>query len=151
MEAILERTTKKDQQIAKSSITEMHKTSQKVLTADSDFVLIRVQHGGESLKIPKKALFLLFNILDNMAEGKSITLLPSTEEITTQQAADLLNVSRPHLVSLLEKGELPFKKVGTHRRIKLNDLIAYDEKLKKNRSGQLDLLAKQAQALNLGY
>jgi len=68
-------------------------------------------------------MLLLFEILDNMAMGKSITLIPSEAEVSTQQAADMLNVSRPHLVKLLEKGEIPFKKVGSHRRIQLKDLI----------------------------
>ncbi len=96
---------------------------------------------------------LLFTILDNMADGNSFALFLSDNnaEISTQQGADLLGVSRPHLVSLLEKGEIPFHKVGTHRRIQLKDLIAYDKKIKKNRTDKLDFLADQAQELNLGY
>lgn len=71
--------------------------------------------------------------------------------VSTKQAADMLNVSRPHLVKLLEEGEIPFKKVGTHRRIELKNLIAYEKRLKENRNKKLDFLAKQAQDLNLGY
>ena len=96
-------------------------------------------------------MLLLFEILDNMAMGKSITLIPSEAEVSTQQAADMLNVSRPHLVKLLEKGEIPFKKVGSHRRIQLKDLINYDKKIKQTRSDELDFIAEQAQDLNLGY
>jgi excisionase family DNA binding protein len=86
-----------------------------------------------------------------MAEGKSLTLIPSDSEVSTQQAADILNVSRPHLVKLLEKGYIPFKKVGSHRRIELKDIVTYEEKQKKNRKDQLDFLSRQAQELNLGY
>jgi len=86
-----------------------------------------------------------------MADEKSNTLIPSDAELTTQQAADILNVSRPHIVKLLEEGEIPFKKAGAHRRIELKALVAYDKKLKKTRDKKLAFLAKQAQDLNLGY
>jgi excisionase family DNA binding protein len=86
-----------------------------------------------------------------MAQGKSITLIPSDAEVSTQQAADMLNVSRPHLVKLLEGGEIPFKKVGAHRRIALRHLMDYEKKLKENRREKLDFLTEQAQELNLGY
>ncbi len=86
-----------------------------------------------------------------MAEGKSIALLPSDAAISTQQAAELLNVSRPHLVKLLESGKIPFRKAGSHRRIVVADLLAYQENLQRIRKQQLDFMAKQAQDLNLGY
>jgi excisionase family DNA binding protein len=86
-----------------------------------------------------------------MAQRKFITILPSDTEVSTRQAASLLNVSRPHLVKLLEQGEIPFKKVGTHRRIQLKNLLEYEQRLKENRKEKLDFLARQAQDLNLGY
>ena len=86
-----------------------------------------------------------------MAEGKSVFLIPSDSEVSTQQAADMLNVSRPHIVKLLEKGEISFRKVGSHRRTLLEDLMKYDAALKNQRSKSLEILAKQAQDLNLGY
>jgi excisionase family DNA binding protein len=86
-----------------------------------------------------------------MAEGKSITLIPSDAEVSTQQAADILNVSRPHLVKLLEDGKIAFTKVGTHRRIEIQNLMDYQKNLKKNRRKHLGFLAEQAQELNLGY
>jgi excisionase family DNA binding protein len=86
-----------------------------------------------------------------MAMGKSITIIPSDSNITTQQAADILNVSRPFVVKMLEKGDIPFNKVGTHRRIKLSDIISYDKMSSEQRSENLDFLAQQAQNLNLGY
>ncbi len=90
-------------------------------------------------------------ILGNMAEGKSSTLIPSDAVLSTQQAADFLNVSRPHLVKLLEEGQIPFEKAGTHRSIELNNLVAYKKNLKTNRNEKLEFLTKQAQNLNLGY
>jgi excisionase family DNA binding protein len=151
MDAVLERTTREDQRIARSSILKCLETSQKVKSIDSSSIKIKIQEGKGFLIVPKKAVYLLFDILSNMAEGKSITLVPSDTELTTQQAADMLNVSRPHLVKLLEVGKIPFKKVGAHRRIELKQLIEYDKKLKQNRKEKLELLAKQAQDLNLGY
>ncbi|HVB02817.1 MAG TPA: helix-turn-helix domain-containing protein [Chitinophagaceae bacterium] len=72
-------------------------------------------------------------------------------EVSIQQAADMLNVSRPHLVKLLEEGEIPFIKIGPHRRIEVKNIVAYEKRLKENRSEKLDFLAKQAQDHNLGY
>mgnify|MGYP000061454792 CR=1 FL=1 len=86
-----------------------------------------------------------------MAKGKSIALLLSDSEISTQQAADILNVSRPHIVKLLKNGIIPHRKVGTHRRIKLDDLLSYEDKLKKSTRKNLNVLTKEAQKLNLGY
>ena len=86
-----------------------------------------------------------------MAEGKSISLIPSGKVVSTQQAADILNVSRPHVVKLLEKGIIPYKKVGSHRRIKLQDIMTYEAQLHARRNTNLKLLAKQAQLLGLGY
>lgn len=86
-----------------------------------------------------------------MAEGRSITLVPSGEEVSTQQAADVLNVSRPHVVKLLERGDIPYKRTGSHRKILLEDLVRYDAKLKRQRNKSLKLLTEQAQDLKLGY
>ena len=86
-----------------------------------------------------------------MAKGNSIALFPAESEVTTQQAAEMLYVSRPHVVKLLEAGKIPFRKIGSHRRIQVNDLLSYKSELKRERNAQLDFLAQQAQELNLGY
>ncbi|MBS1663768.1 MAG: excisionase family DNA-binding protein [Bacteroidetes bacterium] len=86
-----------------------------------------------------------------MAAGKSMALILSDTAIGIQEAANFLEVSRPHLVRLLEKGEIPFSKVGTHRRIKVSDLVAYQKKMNSARRKQLNFLARQAQELDLGY
>jgi excisionase family DNA binding protein len=151
MEAIIEKTTKKDQQIARFLIDEMHEISEEIFGTRNKSIAISIDNKKKKLEIPAKAFKLLYAILDNMADGKSITMLSSDAEISTQQAADLLNVSRPHVISLLNRGDIPFIKVGSHRRILLNDIIAYDKRLQKSRNSKLNFLAKQAQELNMGY
>lgn len=151
METLIKRTTKEDQKIAISSLQGFQVVSQRIKSSRKNGVKIKVQETGEFITIPKKALTLLSAILQNMAEGKTISIIPSNSEVSTQQAADMLNVSRPHLIKLLETNKIPFKKVGSHRRILLKDIMEYQEQLAKQREAQLDFLSNQAQDLNLGY
>jgi excisionase family DNA binding protein len=148
MEAVLERPTLQEQKVASESLFSF---TAAVAKRSSDRVKIKIQESGEFITIPKKALELLSLILSNMAEGKAIFLIPSDSEVTTQQAADMLNVSRPHIVKLLEQGTIPFKKVGSHRRILLEDILRYESEQKERRKENLQFLAEQAQELNLGY
>lgn len=112
---------------------------------------VKVIDGNQEVDVPVSALRLLVNILSQMAEGNAITIVPQHAELTTQQAADVLNVSRPHLVGQLERGEIPFRKVGSHRRILFKDLIEFQQRSQVNRKKALDDLAEQAQELGLGY
>ena len=101
------------------------------------------------ISLPAKAARLLLDILVQMAEGKAITILPTHAELTTQQAADLLNVSRPFFVRLIESGEIPFRKVGTHRRILLSDIMVYKERTDAARETSLEALSALDQELGL--
>ncbi len=152
MNSALQKTTKGDQKIAHSSISNLKAASERIHRGSkAGSITIKLLDSDEAITVPKKALILLFDILSNMAEGKSVTLISSDSEISTQEAAEMLQVSRPFFVKLLEKGEIPYKKVGSHRRVLLQDLVSYEAKFRKNRDRQLRFLAKQAQDLNLGY
>jgi excisionase family DNA binding protein len=103
------------------------------------------------LAIPAGAVRLLLNILTQMSEGNAVTLIPINAELTSQEAADLLHVSRPFLVRLLEQGDIPYHKVGTHRRIKLTDLLAYKKKMEAESLKAREELTREAQELDMGY
>lgn len=103
------------------------------------------------LVLPFSALKLFLQILTEMAEGNAVTLIPIHAELTTQEAANLLNISRPFLIKLLETGKIPFHKVGAHRRIKFQDLVQFQKSYDASSKKSLDELSKQAQKFDLGY
>lgn len=106
---------------------------------------------AHALELPTSALRLLVDILAELADGNAVKVVTVHAELTTQEAADLLHVSRPHLVKLLEAGHLPFHKTGKHRRVRFSDLSAYKAKQEQTSVAAMDELAVQAQALQLGY
>lgn len=105
----------------------------------------------EVVELPTFALRLLGEILGELALGNAVKVVPIHAELTTQEGADILNVSRPHLVKLLNEGALPHTKTGRHRRIKLADLMAYKEQRDQASRAAMDELAAQAQELGMGY
>jgi excisionase family DNA binding protein len=100
---------------------------------------IEIEETGEKIKIPKAALHLLAKILKAMSDGQPISIVLVATEMTTQAAAEFIGCSRPHLVKLLENGEMPFVKIGKHRRIKFEDLVKYKNEMKRR---QEDLIIK---------
>ncbi len=106
---------------------------------------------GSTVTIPPAAYKLLVEILAQMAEGNAVSIVPIKKELTTQEAADILNVSRPYLVKLLELGKIPYRKVGTRRRVLTTDVLDYKNQIDSQRIQTLFELAAQAQELNMGY
>jgi excisionase family DNA binding protein len=105
----------------------------------------------ESIELPAGAVKLLQAILEDMASGHAVTIVPHHAELTTKQAADFLNVSRPFIIQLLESAALPFRKVGSHRRIQFEDVLRYKRREDAERRRVLDQLAADAQDLDMGY
>jgi len=99
--------------------------------------------------VPTSALRLLTQALAQMAEGHSVALLPLDAELSTQQAADLLGVSRPHFVKLLEEGHMPFRRVGSQRRVRLDSLRRYMEEYQREAARALETMAAEAQEMGL--
>ncbi|WP_439630705.1 helix-turn-helix domain-containing protein [Gemmata sp.] len=106
---------------------------------------------GGDIPLPPVAARLVRELLAALAEGQAVVVLPLHAELTTQEAADLLGVSRPHLVGLLDAGRLPHRKVGRHRRVRAGDVLAYQRAEHAARQRTLDQLAADAQELDMGY
>jgi excisionase family DNA binding protein len=114
---------------------------------------VKLTDGDEeqSIALPAAAVTLLMDILGAMASGRGVTLIPENAELTTVQAAEILNVSRPFLIKLLEEKEIPFRKVGSHRRVRMEDIMNYKQKIDKEREYILEQLVAAAQELDMGY
>lgn len=126
--------------------------SSRILAAKSSEGALRVQlEDGQVLTLPNAAARLLSHLLTEMAHGNAVTLIPIHAELTTQEAADYLNVSRPYLIKLLETGDIPHHKVGSHRRVRFQHLQDYKQKITTAHNDALDELAEQAQRLGMGY
>ena len=112
-----------------------------------------IDQAGEhdAVRIPTAAFRLLIDVLSEMAQGNAVSMIPVHAELTTQEAADMLNVSRPHLIKLLDSGVIPYHKVGTHRRVRYQKLVDYKTKIDTERFSALEALIAQAQELNMGY
>jgi excisionase family DNA binding protein len=108
-------------------------------------------NAAEPVSVPASALRLFLHLLTEMAQGNAVTLIPTHAELTTQQAAALLNVSRPYVVKLLDDGKIPSRTVGKYRRVRFDDLMAYKGKDDEARARILDQLTADAQELGMGY
>lgn len=123
-------------------------------TQHADMGSLRLQLGNAgkevtTVRLPEAAAKLLLQLLTELGKGRAVSVAPTDVEITTQQAADLLNVSRPYLVGLVEKGDLPVRKVGNHRRLPLADVLEYKACNRANRLEALRELTALDQELGL--
>jgi len=135
--------TESDSKIAAEASRELSKNP-------TERLRVRLDDGTE-LELPQSAARLLIHLLTEIAQGNAVTIIPIHAELTTQEAADFLGVSRPFLIRLLEENQIPFHKAGTHRRVKFLDLEAFKKRFKTRQNKALDELVKQAQDLDLGY
>jgi excisionase family DNA binding protein len=125
-----------------ASLANSHSQTQKIT--------IESESGKEkSLLIPSVAYELLIDILSQISQGNAVTLVPVRAELSTQQAANLLNVSRPYLIKLLELKEIPYRKIGKHRRILAQDLYQYKAEIDAKRSQSLEELTALSEELDL--
>lgn len=104
---------------------------------------------GEQVPLPEEVYRVLVEVVAAMREGKVITLVPRTQRLTTQEAADFLGVSRPTLVKLLQDGKIPYDQPGRHRRILFTDLLAYTERQRETRRAALDRMTEDASEAGL--
>lgn len=117
--------------------------------AEQNIRVMQEHPGEEALVLPREAVSLLAFILAQAAEGRGVSVVPSHAELTTQQAADMLNVSRPYVVALLEGGEIPFRLVGRHRRVRYEHLKAYQLQHEAKSKAAADELAALGQDLGI--
>jgi excisionase family DNA binding protein len=113
------------------------------------FAILDPDLQGTKITISGGMFRLMVDVLNAVSQGEPITLLPHSAELTTQEAADMLNVSRPYLVKLLDEGAMPSRKVGIYRRVKVQDVLRYQKQEKAKREKILDELTQEAQEMGL--
>lgn len=114
-------------------------------------ITVCMGHSEQRVHLPSSAVQMLMDILVNISQGNAVQIVPVHAELTTQQAADILMVSRPYLVKLLDEKKIEHRKVGSHRRIRYNDLLTFKEQEERARKAVLNELAAEAQELDMGY
>ncbi len=128
---------------------ETARTAVSQMAGDGRFELVD-RASGEKIVLPETAMALIRRVLMDFAEGRAVTLIPIDAEISPRQAADVLNVSRPYVVKLMDEGELDHRRVGSHRRLLLEDVLAYRERMRVKRDTAMDELARLSQEMG-GY
>ena len=138
--------SKKEQKVAIKSYAALAAALMNIKEAETE---IEIEETQDKIVIPSRALQLLGDILKAMSEGKPISVVPVVTEVTTQKAAEILGCSRPHLVKLLEEGEMEFVKVGKHRRIMFEDVVKFKQKMKEEQKKRLIDMMNQDEELGL--
>jgi len=144
--ADIERPNKAEQLAAMQSYGTLAATLERLRTENPE---IEIEETAEKIKVPLKALKLLAEILKATSQGKPVSLVPIATEMTTQAAAELLGCSRPHLVKLLEEGQIPFTMIGRHRRVRFEDVMGYKRESQKKREDLLTEMMKSDEELGL--
>lgn len=137
----------KEEQIAAMASYDALKETLKNVKAET--LEIEIEETQEKIKVPLTALKFLVKILKVTSQGKPLSIVPIAAEMTTQAAAEILGCSRPHLVQLLETGEIPFTKVGKHRRVKYEDVHNYREKMKADQKKRIIQMMQGDEELGL--
>jgi len=140
--------TLEDTRLAQAALPRLRALSQDV-SAGQPNVAAEVEKVLLGLELPRGVLNLLITMLAEAAQGHSVTLIPDHKEMTTQEAADFLNVSRPFIVKQLEQGAIPFSRRGKHRRIKFANLLAYQQRCSVNQDQAMQDLVDLSQELKL--
>lgn len=143
---------KRDIASAEAVVASMGKLISEDGSKNFHFTLQKHHGRGEiEFSLTPLVMELIFRTLVHIAKGNAVTIVPFHAELTTQEAADFLNISRPFLIQLLEKEKIPFRKVGRHRRILFEDLVKYKERSKARGRSIREQLTDEAQDLDIGY
>lgn len=142
----ISRPSKTEQKVAIKSYAALVAALTHITEAETE---IEIEETQDKIVIPSRALQLLGDILKAMSEGKPISIVPVATEVTTQKAAEILGCSRPHLVKLLEEGEMEFVKVGKHRRIMFEDVVKFKQKMKEEQKKHIIDMMNQDEELGL--
>lgn len=144
LEQLPKRPSKQAQQLATHAY---QRITDELATSSEELIDVALAKQGETLTLPREALLLLKDVLEAMAKGRPVSIVPLAMELTTQAAADHLGCSRPHLIKLLESGKIPFTKVGRHRRLRFEDLLSYKKGVSEQRERLLaEMMAEDGQA-----
>lgn len=143
---ITKRPSKSEQKLAMESYSALNMILSKITDKNPE---IEIEETHDKITIPINALKLLEKILKELGQGKPVSIVPIATEVTTQAAAELIGCSRPHIVKLLENGEINYVKVGKHRRIKYEDLLNYKKKMKRNQFKLLGEIMESDEKLGL--
>lgn len=142
----IKKPSKEEQKAALESYDALASTLNELRSSNPE---IEIEETKDKIRIPLNALKLLAKILKVTSQGQPISIVPIATEMTTQAAAELIGCSRPHLVKLLESGEINFTKVGKHRRVRYEDVVEYKKKMKANQEQLLEAMMHSDQELGL--
>jgi len=143
--------TLEDQRIVSMNMDRIIDEMAHVRSLRTNLVRIKISDSDQTINLPKAAIDLLFKIISTIADGRSISLMASNAVLSTQQGAEFLNISRPHFVKLLERGDMPFTKIGKHRKVNVEDVLNYQKEHTTRQHKAIERMQDIAQEHNMGY